>query len=114
MAADDLTIAPDFVYEEEIKYNTQISKFENGTEQRRALWSTPLRKFKLEFNNHVKADKDTIVALYNAKLGAYDTFLWTNPNDSVQYTVRFEEDSLAIKLKAFEVYDFSFNLVQVK
>jgi len=114
MAADDLTLVPDFVVEEQIKFNTQISRMENGTEQRRALWATPLRKFKLEFSNRVKADMETLVALYEAKLGAYDSFLWTNPNDSVQYTVRFEEDTLTTKLKAFEIYDLSCSLIQVR
>lgn len=114
MAADDLTIAPDYVFEEVKKFNTAISKFENGTEQRRALWSTPLRQFKLEFNNKTQAEKDTLEDLFDAKLGPATAFLWTNPNDGTQYTVRFEEDSLSIKNKAYGVYDISFGLVQVK
>lgn len=114
MADDDLTLQPDFVFEEEKSYNTLVSSFENGVEQRRSMWSTPRSKFKLEFNNRTEAEKDVLVALFDAKLGAYDTLLWTNPNDSVQYTVRFETDSLGIKKKAFEIYDISFNFIQVK
>ncbi len=114
MAADDLTIAPDYVFEETKKYNTLISKFENGTEQRRAQWATPLRTFKLDFVNKTLAEKTTLEALFDAKLGPLTSFRWTNPNDSVQYSVRFEEDSLSIKMKAYGVYDLSIGLVQVK
>lgn len=114
MASDDLTVAPDYVFEEEVKFNTAISKFENGTEQRRSLWSTPLRKFKLVFKNRNSTDLSTLTTLFTTKLGAYTSFLWTNPNDSTQYTVRFEDDSLPIKKKAYGIFDIEFNLVQVK
>jgi len=114
MADDDLLIQPDYVFEEEIKYNTAISRFENGSEQRRSLWAAPAHKFKLTFNNRTESEKDDVLELYNEMLGAYGTFLWTNPNDSVQYTVRFDEDSFALKNKAYGIYDFSVNLIQVK
>jgi phage-related protein len=114
MASDDLTVAPDYVFEETIKYSTAVSKFENGTEQRRSLWSTPLRKFKLAFRNRNSTDYGTLRDLFNAKLGAYTSFLWTNPNDSTQYTVRFDDDSLMVRQKAYGIYDVEFSLVQVK
>jgi phage-related protein len=114
MASDDLTVAPDYVFEEEIKYSTAVSKFENGTEQRRALWSTPIRKFKLTFKNRNSTDAGTLRTLFNAQLGALTPFLWTNPNDSVQYSVRFEDDSFSLRQKAYGIFDAEFNLVQVK
>lgn len=114
MPADDLTVSPDYVFEEEPKFSTAVSKFENGTEQRRALWSTPLRTFKLQYRNRSSADYSAVLSLLTTKLGQYTSFLWTNPNDSVQYTVRFSEDSIGFKNKAFGIYDFEFSLVQVK
>ena len=114
MPADDLTIEPDSTLEEEIGYNTAISKFENGVEQRRSLSAAPLRKFKLYYKNRPLSDYSTIASLFNTKLGAFNTLLWTNPNDSTQYTVRFEKDTLNVARQRFNTVDFDFTLQQVK
>ena len=52
--------------------------------------------------------------LFDSSAGSYGTFLWTNPNDSTQRTVRFEGDKLAPKLKAYGVMDFEVTLLEVK
>lgn len=114
MPADDLTIEPDSTLEEEIEYNTLISKFENGVEQRRSLRASSLRKFKLLFKNRPLSDYSTIKSLFDTKLGAFSTLLWTNPNDSTQYTVRFEKDTLNVARQRFNTVDFEFSLQQVK
>ena len=41
-------------------------------------------------------------------------FTWTNPNDAVEYAVRFAEDSFKYTMKAYEVYDFEFDFIEVK
>lgn len=114
MPADDLTIKPDFVFEEEIEFNTLVSRFENGTEQRRSQWANPRRRFKLEFRNRPSSDLAAVRTLFVSKKGALGSFFWTNPNDSVQYTVRFETDGLSSKNKAFGIYDFELSLLEVK
>ena len=114
MAADGLTLAPDYVFEEEIEYKTLVSQFENGAEQRRQVWAAPRRRFKLVYKNRTTTEFGTMKTLFDTSAGSYGTFLWTNPNDSTQRTVRFEGDKLAPKLKAYGVMDFEVTLLEVK
>jgi phage-related protein len=110
----DLALNPDYVYDEEIQYKTLISQFENGYEQRRGKWANPLRKFTLVYNNRTTTEIGTLKTLFTTKLGALTSFTWTNPNDSVEYTVRFDADSFKFSNKAYGVYDLQFSLTQVK
>ena len=110
----DLSLQPDYVYEEDIQYKTLVSSFENGYEQRRQKWSSPLHRFLLTYKNRSLVDMRTIKTLFTTKAGMAGSFTWTNPNDSTEYTVRFEADSLKIMNKAYGIYDFEFNLVEVK
>jgi phage-related protein len=110
----DLSAAPDYVYDEEIQFKTLVTEFENGSEQRRAKWSSPLRKFTLSYRNKLTAEMETMRTLFLAKLGKSTAFTWTNPNDSVEYTVRFVEDSFKFSNKAYGVYDYDISLIQVK
>jgi len=110
----ELNTTPDYVYEEVQKYKTLVSSFENGYEQRRNKWASGLKAFILDYRFRTKTEFETIRDLFISKKGSYDTLTWTNPNDSVEYTVRFDADSISFKNKAFELYDFSFKLLQVK
>lgn len=112
--AADFILQPDFEPEEIPKFSTIISQYENGTEQRRSKWSTPLREWNLEFKNRSATDFCCARDWYICKLGALCTFTWQNPSDSCCYTVRFKEDSLRFTLKAFCIWDFAFTLLQVK
>lgn len=105
---------PDFTYEEEIEYKTLVTKFENGVEQRRSKWANPLRRFRFVYKSRSQTDFETVRDFYNARLGQYESFTWTNPNDSTSYTIRFEADTLRFKRKAYQVYDFEFMAVEVK
>jgi phage-related protein len=109
----DFTLAPDFVFEEKPQYNTLITNFENGVEQRRPTRSTAIREWTLQYRNRSSADMQTVLDLFNSKKGAYTAFDWTNPEDSVDYTVRFKEDSLTKTMKHYGIYDFQFVLVEV-
>jgi len=51
---------------------------------------------------------------FKGKAGAFMGFTWTNPNDSAEYTVRFVEDSFKFSRKAYGVYDFEFDFIEVK
>jgi len=110
----DFTIAPDFTVEEEIAYNTLTTQFENGVEQRRAKWSTPMRKWRLEFRYKTATEKDSLVSYFTGKLGSLTSFTWTNPIDSTEYTVRFQEDSLSVKMVAYNVFNVSASFITVK
>ncbi len=110
----DLTLKPDFVYEENIRFKTLVSEFENGYEQRRSKWAAPLRVFHLTYRNRSSSDLGTLKTLFTTKMGMATPFTWTNPNDSVEYSVRFQEDSFNFQNKAYGIYDVEFTLVQVK
>lgn len=109
----DFTLAPDFQLETKPTYNTLITQYENGVEQRRATRSSPITEFRLSYRNRNSTDLATVMNLFASKKGALTSFVWTNPEDSVDYTVRFKEDSLTKVLKAYGLWDFDFTLVVV-
>lgn len=109
----DFTYSVDSVIEEEIAYNTAVSQFENGAEQRRAIRGSSIRKFSLAFQNRTKAEMELIRDFFIAKYGRLTSFTWTNPNDSVEYTVRFDEDSFKHTRDAYDIYNFTLSFIQV-
>lgn len=111
---NDFTLNPDFVFETTPTFNTIVSKFENGTEQRRAKWATQLREWNLQYRNRLSTDRDTVNTLFTTKLGQATSFTWTNPADNQTYTVRFKEDKITFTLHDGVYYDFDFTLVEVK
>lgn len=110
----DFTYDVDRVVEEEIKYNTLVTQFENGYEQRRRKWANPLRMFKLQCKFRTQTEMENLRDFFTGKYGSYTSFTWTNPNDSTEYTVRYDEDSLKIERVAYQIYNASFNFVEVK
>lgn len=68
--------------EEELNYNTLITPFESGKEQRRQKWSQPKRIFTLSFNAMAETELDRMWSFYQARAGAYGTFTFENPTDS--------------------------------
>lgn len=109
----EFTETPDFVFEEEIGFNTLVSQFENGVEQRRATRANSIRRFNLAFRNRTLAEMEAVRDFFLAKYGKLTSFTWSNPNDSVEYTVRFDDDSFKTQNTAYQVYDFSISLIQV-
>ncbi|MBI5872995.1 MAG: DUF2460 domain-containing protein [Candidatus Omnitrophica bacterium] len=112
--ANDLILKPDFTFSTTPEFKTLITKFENGIEQRRPKWTGQLKSFKLVYENRPTLDLSTIQTLFTNKLGSYSAFTWTNPETSATHTVRFKNDSLTYVLKAPGIYDFEFELVEVK
>ena len=110
----DFTFKPDYAIEETVQFKTMVSEFENGTEQRRRKWANPLRRWSLKFRNRNTSDLNAIKNFFTSKFGAANQFTWTNPNDSVEYVVRFVEDSFKFTLKAYGVYDVEFDLMEVR
>ena len=110
----DLTFQGDYTFEETPQFKTLISTFENGVEQRRNKWSSGIKEFKIVAKNRPLTDFETIRDFFVAKKGAYTSFTWVNPNDNVEYTVRFKEDSLRFTLLSYQRYDFEFSLIEVK
>ena len=110
----DFTLTPDFPVVESVKFNTLVSQFDNGVEQRRSKWASPLREFNLSFSTRTQAEYETLVAFFNAKLGSFESFTFLNPNDNTEYTVRFKEDSIRLSLRHYQIYDFECTLIEVK
>ena len=110
----DFNYTPDFTVDEAVQYKTLVSEFENGVEQRRRKWENPLRKWTLRFKHRTLADMNNVRDFFMSKYGALTAFTWTNPNDSVENTVRFVEDSFKFVLRAYQIYDFELDFIEVK
>lgn len=100
--------------EESVEYKTLVTRFENGAEQRRSKWASPIRTFRLSYKNRPESEVDTLKAFHATKKGSYTAFTFENPNDSTEYTVRFVSDKLDIQRVAYDVYDFAFDLIEVR
>jgi uncharacterized protein (TIGR02217 family) len=110
----DFDFKPDVTIDEAVQYKTLISEFENGAEQRRSKWKNPLRKWSLRYKTRTLSEMNSVRDFFMGKKGAFSAFTWTNPNDSVEYMVRFVEDSFRFSLKAYQLYDFELDLIEVK
>ena len=110
----DFTYVPDFIVTETKGYKTLVSTFENGVEQRRKKWSAPLRSFKLQFKNRPHDEMEALKTFFSSKEGMFTPFTWENPLDSQEYIVRFKEDSLTVDLIAYQIYNITFEFVEVK
>lgn len=112
--AADYTYVADRTVEEEIQFDTLISEFENGYEQRRSLRDDPLRRWKLFYTNRTLAELEEITDFFVSKKGAFTAFTWDNPNDSEQYTVRFLGDKLKFKRVAFNIFSLEVEFMEVR
>lgn len=110
----DFTLNPDFSFKKKAKYSTIVSEFESGAEQRRSRWGSTLREWHLVFKNRPASDVATVQALFDSKAGVFSSFTWTNPDDGNDYTVRFKDDSFEPDMIAYGVYNFEFDLIEVK
>ena len=87
-----VTVTPNF--------NTLIINYGNKVEQRIALNVGGQSTFKLSWKILTPTDKETIYNFFIARLGATQSFTWTNVINNVTYTVRFKQDSIN-----FEYFD---------
>lgn len=110
----DFNFKPDFVIEETVEYKTLVSEFENGAQQRRRKWESPIRNWTLRFRTRTLPEMNAVRDFFISKYGSFAGFTWTNPNDSVEYTVRFSDDSFKFSMKSYQLYDFELNLQEVK
>ena len=110
----DFTTSGDYVIEK-VQQSFVESEFENGSVQRRSIWGTPRRGWEEGFNGRTKAEMITIRDFFLLKAsGDTTSFTWNNPNDGVDYTVYFKEDTLEIEPIGPELFNIKFELIQVK
>lgn len=84
---------PTYVYEESISFKTDITTYEDGTEQRMSRGS-PRRMFTMRFRAVSESIRNTIHTFFETVYGAQTTFTWVNPLDNVTYNVRFLNDTI--------------------
>lgn len=77
-------------------FNTAVIKYRNKVQQRIKLNSATQRYFNLRFDKLSAADKNTIRDFFIARGGRFESFTFTNPEDSTGYTLIFLADELNI------------------
>ena len=79
-------------YTEKLAYDPSIkTQAEDGVVLVRARFTTTKKKFSIPYNNLTIADKTLLIAWQNTIMVGGDTVTWTNPVDSVIYTVRLDQ-----------------------
>lgn len=68
-------------------WSTDVKKTASGREMRASFYSYPIYKFSLKFNvlraDAAQLEFQTLIGFFNARQGQYDSFLYTDPTDSV-------------------------------
>lgn len=71
-----------YSFNETIRQRTLLSTFESGKEQRRGVWSAPLRSFTVTLSPLEKIDAQTLWQFFEDHVHATKTFLFHNINDA--------------------------------
>ena len=104
-------------WEDGIRYDTLITQFESGKEQRRAK-GLPRRIFHLTFEKAASRNDhaEEIYQFFVARKGRFEAFLWDYPKSDgtvEEVKVRFDTDMLSRKVFLDEIYSFGIDLVEV-
>lgn len=110
----DFTIQPNSAIDEEPMFATYVEQYESGVEQRRARHSDSLRKWHLIYTNRTQAQFESMRDFFLGKKGKLTSFTWENPNDSTEYTVRFDTDNIIFKRAKYNLWNWEFDLLEVK
>jgi len=111
--ADFTSYERNYPFTEEIAYNVITTDFENGAEQRRLKSENPKTIFTINFFPKTLTEATAIKAFFKARQGSYDTFTFTNPLDSVEYTVKFMDNSLKMERVAYNTVRMQVVLIEV-
>jgi len=69
-------------FEDESTWNTLVTKYEDGKEQRRAKWSRPKSGFNITLSSKSEVITAQVWSFFNARQGALETFYFENTNES--------------------------------
>lgn len=72
----------DTPYDEELRFLTVVSESEGGKEQRYKKWTRPRRTFRIKLDARYKTESDQIWSFYRRHSGAFESFLFQNPNEN--------------------------------
>jgi len=104
-------------WQDGIRFNTLVTQFESGKEQRRAK-GLPRRVFRLQFEKTTNYNDDvqSIWEFFVARKGRFEPFLWNykKPDGSIEEVkVRFDEDILNRDVFLNKAYSFGLTLIEV-
>ena len=99
-------------WQDEISFNTLVTKFENGKEQRRAK-RPPIRRFVLEFDKttNYNDDAQAMWEFFIARKGKFEPFLFDykkSDGSTEEVKVRFNIDNLS--REAFKTMAYSYGI----
>lgn len=109
----DFTWVPHYVLTRKVKFVTVISEGEQGKERSRSKRTSGIYGFSLRFNNLTPAQANAMWDFYILKKGRNTSFTWTNPLDSVEYTVRFESDEMSQDYFRYSRYSLQLDFVKI-
>ena len=110
----DFSTQPNSAIEEKIGFAIHTVEYETGIEQRRARHADSRRRWKLVYSNRPTSQMETVRDFFIAKKGSLTSFTWTNPNDSVEYDVRFEDQELRITRDRYARWNWEMTFIEVK
>jgi len=68
--------------EDETVFNTLVTRYEDGKEQRRAKWSRAKGSYTVILRGRTQTVAQQVWDFFTARQGAYDTFYFENPNEN--------------------------------
>ena len=110
---ETFSFIPDNSIPQNIEFNTLVSEFENGSEQRRSKRDNPKREWTIVFTLRPKTEMESFKSFFEARKGKLEPFFWTNPDDNVKRLVRFKDDDLEIEKLHYDLYNYSAQFVEV-
>lgn len=110
---ETFSFIPDNSIPQNIEFNTLVSEFENGAEQRRTKRDSPKREWTLAFTLRPKTEMESFKNFFEARKGKLESFYWTNPDDNVKRLVRFKDDILEIEKLHYDLYNYSVQFMEV-
>lgn len=103
-------------YTASVEYKTIVDEATSGKEQRRDMWSAPVRKWQLEMDKN-KIDREALVQFFMEQKGRKKTFEWTwdaeKGGDGQTYKVRFVSDKLELNILELGYSNFKIEITEV-
>jgi Conserved hypothetical protein 2217 (DUF2460) len=99
------------------EFNTIVDTTFTGGEQRRGVWTDPMKSWSLDFEK-TEVDWNSVLSFFISQQGRLTAFNWvwdsTKGGDGNTYLVRFASDSLDLSVLEMGYSTFSIKLMQVQ
>ena len=92
-----LSVNPEFPIITEPLWDTSITSDGGKIEQRKANTTQEKLRFRFRYKYINNDDKALLEGFFSGRRGNHEKFTWTNPETDLQYTVKFEKESLSIQ-----------------